>query len=109
MKKPTYAELVKRIKTLQKEVAAKTVSTASPKLEYDFQTFTEQSPNMIFINKGGRVVYANKKCVETMGYSPDEFYAPEFDFLSLIAPESIELIRTNFKRHLNGEDVEPYE
>ena len=109
MKKPTYAELVKRIKALEKEVAAKTVSTASPKLEYDFQTFTEQSPNMIFINKGGRVVYANKKCVEAMGYSPDEFYAPEFDFLSLIAPESIELIRTNFKRHLNGEDVEPYE
>jgi PAS domain S-box-containing protein len=109
MKKPTYDELVRRIKTLEKEVAAKTLRTASPTLEYDFQTFTEQSPNMIFINKGRRVVYANKKCVEAMGYSRDEFYAPEFDFMSLIAPESIELIRANFKRHLNGEDVEPYE
>jgi PAS domain S-box-containing protein len=109
MKRPTYEELLRRIGALEKEIAAKTVSTAPPKLEYDFQTFTEQSPNMIFINKDGQVVYANKKCVEAMGYSRDEFYAPEFDFMSLIAPESIELIRTNFKRHLNGEDVEPYE
>jgi PAS domain S-box-containing protein len=109
MKKPTYDELVRRIGVLEKKIAAKTVSTAPPKLEHDFQTFTEQSPNMIFINKGRHVVYANKKCVEIMGYSRDEFYSPEFDFMSLVAPESIELIRTNFKRHLNGEDVEPYE
>jgi PAS domain S-box-containing protein len=109
MKKPTYDELVKRIKTLEKKIAAKTGRAASPKLEYDFQTFTEQSPNMIFINKGGRVVYVNQRCVETMGYSLDEFYAPEFEFISLIAPESIELIQSNFKRHLAGKEVEPYE
>ena len=64
---------------------------------------------MIFINQGGRVVYVNKRCAETMGYSRDEFYAPEFDFISLIAPESVDLIRANFKRHLTGEDIEPYE
>ncbi len=109
MKKPTYDELVKRIKTLEKEIAAKHDRKPSTKSEYDFQLFTEQSPNMIFINQGGRVVYANKRCFETMGYSRDEFYAPEFDFMSLIAPESLELIRSNFKRHLAGEDIEPYE
>jgi PAS domain-containing protein len=26
-----------------------------------FQTLAEQSPNMIFINQGGQVVYANKR------------------------------------------------
>ena len=109
MKKPTYDELAKRIKTLEKKIAAKTDGSVSTKSDCDFQTFTEQSPNMIFINQEGRVVYANKRCFETMGYSRDEFYAPEFDFMSLIAPESLELIRSNFKRHLAGEDIEPYE
>ena len=80
-----------------------------PNSKYDLQTFTEQSPNMIFINQGGRLVYVNRRCVEAMGYSRDEFYAPDFDFMSLIAPESVELIRSNFKRHLAGEDIEPYE
>ena len=109
MKKPTYEELAQRLKILEKKIAAKTDGTSSTKSQYDFQTFTEQSPNMIFINQGGRVVYVNKRCVEAMGYSRDEFYAPEFDFMSLIAPESVELIRSNLKRHLAGEDIEPYE
>ena len=34
--------------------------------EEKFRNLAEQSPNMIFINKGGRVVYANKKCEELM-------------------------------------------
>jgi PAS domain S-box-containing protein len=109
MKKPTYTELAKRIQTLEKKIAAKTERRSAAKPDYDFQTFTEQSPNMIFINKGGRVVYVNNRCVATMGYSRDEFYAPEFDFMSLIAPESVELIRSNFIRHLAGEDIAPYE
>jgi PAS domain S-box-containing protein len=109
MKKPTYDELAKRIKTLEQKIAAETDGSLSTKPDCDFQTFTEQSPNMIFINQGGRVVYVNKRCAETMGYSRDEFYAPEFDFISLIAPDSVDLIRANFKRHLAGEDIEPYE
>ncbi len=77
--------------------------------EADFKTFTEQSPNMIFINRGGKVVYANRKCEEIMGYTREEFLAPDFDYLSLIAPKSIDLVRANFQRHLNGEEIEPYE
>ena len=78
MKKPTSDERVKRIKTLEKKISAEADGTLSAKSDYDFKAFTEQSPNMIFINKGGRVVYVNKRCVETMGYSRDEFYAPDF-------------------------------
>jgi PAS domain S-box-containing protein len=77
--------------------------------EEKFRTFTEQSPNMIFINHQGRVVYANRQCEQIMGFSRDEFYAPEFDFMELIAPESRQLIQSNFKRHAQGEDIEPYE
>jgi PAS domain S-box-containing protein len=105
----THAELVKRIRTLEKQIAVRSGKAASIKPKYGFRTFTEQSPNMIFINKGGRIVYVNKRCVEEMGYSREEFYAPDFDFMALIAPESVDLIRSNFQRHMKGENVEPYE
>ena len=77
--------------------------------EEKFRTVAEQSPNMIFINKRGRVVYVNQKCEEMMGYKKEEFYAPEFDFLTLIAPESLETVKSSFKRHSVGEEVDPYE
>ncbi len=77
--------------------------------EEKFRAVSEQSPNMIFINKAGKVVYANKVCEEIMGYKRDEFYSPDFDFLRLIAPESVDSIRSAFKRHMDGEEVEPYE
>jgi PAS domain S-box-containing protein len=109
MGKPARDELVKRIKTLEKHITAASAGAPSKKPEYGFKTFTEQSPNMIFINKGGRVVYANKRCIEVMGYKREEFYAPDFDFMALIAPESVALIRSNLKRHMAGEDVAPYE
>ncbi len=44
-----------------------------------------------------------------MGYEREEFYAPEFDFLTLIAPESINTIKSNFKKHAAGQEVPPYE
>jgi PAS domain S-box-containing protein len=64
---------------------------------------------MIFINKRGKVVYANKKCEEITGYKRDELYSADFDFFKLIAPECIQLIEKKFKKHMDGEEVEPYE
>ncbi len=77
--------------------------------EEKFRTLTEQSPNMIFINQRGRVVFANRQCEKIMGYSQREFLAPDFDFRTLIAPEDLEKIDANFRRHMRGEDVPPYE
>jgi len=77
--------------------------------EEKFRMVSEQSPNMVFINKQGRVVYANKKCEEIMGYTREEFYSPGFDFLTIISQESKDLIKTNFCTHLKGEEVSPVE
>ena len=77
--------------------------------EGKFRNLAEQSPNMIFINKKGKVVYANKKCEEIMGYKREEFYSPDFDLLTLIAPESQDLIRESFKKHTKGQNIPPYE
>ncbi|MDH3827022.1 MAG: PAS domain S-box protein, partial [Desulfobacterales bacterium] len=109
MGKPARDELVKRIRALENQIAAASANAPSIKPEYGFKAFTDQSPNMIFINKGGRVVYANKRCIEVMGYSREDFYAPDFDFMAMIAPESVDLIQSNLKRHMAGEDIEPYE
>jgi PAS domain S-box-containing protein len=109
MGKPARDESAKRIKTLKKKTAEEFASASSMKPECGFSAFAEQSPNMIFINKGGRVVYVNKRCIELMGYSREEFYAPKFDFMTLIAPESVDPIQSSYRRHMAGEDIEPYE
>jgi PAS domain S-box-containing protein len=77
--------------------------------EEKFRSLAEQSPNMIFINKKDRVVYANERCEEIMGYKREEFYSPDFDFFVLIAPESRDLIKKNLSRHMMGQEVPPYE
>jgi PAS domain S-box-containing protein len=77
--------------------------------EEKFRNLAEQSPNMIFINKSGKVVYVNEKSADTMGYRKEEFYSPDFEFVSLIDPEYKDLIKSNFKKHMSGEDMEPYE
>ncbi len=77
--------------------------------EQKFRTLAEQSPNMIFINNMDGVVYVNRKCEEVTGYTKEEFYAPDFDFMRLIAPDSRELIQKNFGQHIEGEDIPPYE
>jgi PAS domain S-box-containing protein len=77
--------------------------------EEQFRTLADKSPNMIFINQDGKVVYANEACVENMGYSHEEFYAQDFNFMDLIAPEDQELIQERFKQHMRGEEVPQYD
>ncbi|MBN1893556.1 PAS domain S-box protein [bacterium] len=77
--------------------------------EDKFRTLSEESPNMIFINRKGRVVYANRRCEEVMGYTRAEFYSGDFQFMSIIAPRYREMILSTFARHQKGEEVEPYE
>ena len=74
-----------------------------------FRTIAEYSPNMIFINRLGRIVYVNRKCEEVMGYSRAEFLSPAFDFRALTAPESKARVAHYFRQHQAGKEVEPYE
>jgi len=77
--------------------------------EEKFRNLAEKSPNMIFINKKGRVIYANKRCEEIMGYKKEDYYSPDFNFFTLIAPESKEQLKSSYSRHLKGEEILPYE
>ena len=87
----------------------KETEAALKQSEEKFRSLAEQSPNMIFINHKGRVIFANQKCAEVMGYSKAEFYSKSFDFRSLIAPEHQGLVTKAFQRHMKGKEVQPYE
>jgi PAS domain S-box-containing protein len=77
--------------------------------EEQFRGLADNSPNMIFINQGGRLVYTNAACTEQMGYTQAELLASDFDFMSLIAAEDRALLRQRFVAHAKGEEVAPYE
>ncbi len=100
---------VRMLGIVQDITSRKDAAEALRESEDMFRTVAEQSPNMVFVNIEGRVVYANRMCEETMGYTRDEFYAPDFDFLALIAPDYHDLIKTSFGMHRAGQDVPPYE
>ena len=74
--------------------------------EAKFKNLAEQSPNMIFINQGGKV---NEQCVKIMGYKRNEFYASDFDFFTLVSPDHHDLIRENIQKHAQGHNVPPLE
>ena len=87
----------------------KTTERALRESEQKFRALAEQSPNMIFINQKGRVVYANRMCEQLTGYTQGEFYAPDFDYLSIFAPESLPLVQQNFVRRMQDEEMPPQE
>jgi len=70
---------------------------------------TEQLPNMILINKAGQIVYVNNKCEDVIGYTKEELQSNQFNFMSLMAPEAIELVVQNHNLQQNGLEVGPYE
>lgn len=77
--------------------------------EQKFRTLADKSPNMIFINQGGKVVYANDACVEIMGYTHEEFYADRFDFLTLIDEKDRQDVIARFEEHMQGQEIPQYE
>ncbi len=77
--------------------------------EEKFRNLAEHSPNMIFINRMGKVVYANKICEEIMGYTSEEFTSSDFNLMDIIHKDYHGLIRENLQKHFNGQEVKPYE
>ncbi len=77
--------------------------------EEKFRNLAEQSPNIIFINVKGRIVYVNRKAEEVMGYEKKEFFSTSFNFLDLIAPEFKERVESAFNKNMRGEESGPYE
>ena len=87
----------------------KKVEESLKESEEKFRNLSEESPNVIFINKEGRVLYANKKSEDITGYTREELYSPSFNFLSLCAPEYVEVMKSSYTKHMKGDDAPPYD
>jgi two-component system, cell cycle sensor histidine kinase and response regulator CckA len=104
--KPTKRDLEQRVKELEKEVAKlRRAEEDLRESENRFRIFTEHSPNMIFVYRGGHFVYVNKRCEDALGYKQEELLSPAFDFLSIVAPKSKEIIISNYKKHMAGQQL----
>ena len=95
--------------TVEDITERKSVEEALMESEEKFRNLAEQSPNIIFINVGGRIAYTNSRAVEMMGYSREELYSPQFDFMTLSAPEYRGDMNANFAKHVQGLEVPPIE
>jgi len=106
---PLPGEKLRILGILRDITHRKRAEKALKESEEKFRSLAEESPNMIIIHKKGQIVYANKMCEEVMGYKREGLYSPDFNFLKPIAPESREVVKAGFSRHLMGEEIIPYE
>ena len=95
--------------TFQDITERKSVELELRESEEKFRNLADESPNMIFINHRGRIVYANNICEKYTKYKTREFYDERFSFLSLIDEDDVERVEENFRKHQSGSDVTPYE
>ena len=93
----------------QSKLEHKQVEETLQKSEQKFRNLTDNLPSMIFIYHEGKVVFANQTCCNLMGITLEEFLSPDFNFISIIAPESLELIKEKLNDHMQGKEVDPYE
>jgi PAS domain S-box-containing protein len=75
--------------------------------EAKFRNLFENSNDAIYILQGKRFVYINRKFEELLGYTLEEVNRPDFDFIKLVAPESIPLIEERARRSAAGEKLSP--
>ena len=77
--------------------------------EEKFRNLAEDSPNMIFIYGDGRVLYANRQCEVSTGYSRETMYAQGFDLRGMIAPGYDVIAAQSLERGSRGEESSPRE
>jgi PAS domain S-box-containing protein len=100
-KKPTYEELVQRVKDLEEKVktrkntdaALETLLKGTPrKNEEIYRTFVDNAPiGMYIINAKGKFTYGNKKLLEMIGYSRDKILGKSARML-YVADEDFEWV-----------------
>lgn len=102
--KPTYKELEQKIKALQKEaVARQQAEEALRESERKYTTLVENSLTGIYVDCGGKIVFANNKFAEIYRYSRDELM--DMETWRLIHPEDRALTDEIRTKRLKGEEA----
>ena len=77
--------------------------------EKQFRALAEENPGMIYIHDFKGIVYANQKAAEVMGYTREQGYSKDFDFMKLVAPEFRPDIKKYIIKNMEGKEIEPFE
>lgn len=80
---------------LERRVAERTAELSES--EAMFRTLAEESPNMIFISRGGRLVYANPLCGRMTGIDAELLESGQFEALRLFSPDSVQRVGMLFE------------
>ena len=104
--KPTYEELEQRIRSLEKEAAARQQAEEVLRdSEEKYKRLIESSLFGIFIQQGERYVFVNDRFAQIHGYTSEELLGKES--LTLIHPDDREALRQIAQKRLNGSAVSP--
>ncbi|MFH1410382.1 MAG: PAS domain S-box protein [Patescibacteria group bacterium] len=103
-KKPTYEELEQRIEELdQRESERKQAEEALRENEEKYRIVVENSSDAIRVFNETGHLYANRACLELLGYKWEELRA--MDGWAVVAPECREWTRERGLKRLKGENI----
>jgi two-component system, cell cycle sensor histidine kinase and response regulator CckA len=72
-----------------------------------FSALVDQSSLAVYLFCEGQLEYVNAAFLELFGLSREQVKLPDFDFISLVAPESRPLIEERLQKTLRGEKLPP--
>ncbi len=90
--------------TLTDITQLKAAQEAIAESEQQYRSLIEQSNDAIYLLSEGKFDLVNKKFTEMLGVTPEEVRQPEFNFMELVAPESIPLIEERQRMLARGEE-----
>jgi PAS domain S-box-containing protein len=83
----------------------KRVEDALKESERQYRTLIEQSNDAIYILYDGRFELINKRFSDLFGVTAAEARSPDFNFLELVAPESIPVVAERVRKVQAGQEV----
>ena len=102
--KPTYEEMDKRVKALEKEIKKyEKAEESAQSLEGKYRLLVENAIDATFIAQDGVIKSANHKTEAMMGYSLEELATTPFN--TFIHPDDRDMVLDRYRRRLSGEDV----
>jgi PAS domain S-box-containing protein len=75
--------------------------------EEKFRSLAEESPNMIFIESAGRIIYGNRQCETRMGYERASLYSGGIIFDDIVDPGDREAVAAYHRDLHEGRDASP--
>lgn len=87
------------------ETSRSLVEEALRKSELKYKSLIDSAFDAIYITRGRRFEYVNKRFSEITGYSLDEVSSPDFDFSIALTEKSKEIVNERYKARQRGEEL----